>query len=114
MDERSLKYSIRRIREEMNLTQEEFAEELGIDASTYWRLEEGRTRLVSPYLYKIAEYASISLEGLLLGRERAKALEESEDCREKIISQRKFYENLLEEREATIRNLNKYIKTLQK
>ncbi|NLZ50796.1 MAG: helix-turn-helix transcriptional regulator, partial [Rikenellaceae bacterium] len=37
MDEKSLKKRIREIREELRLTQEEFAQELGIDSSTYWR-----------------------------------------------------------------------------
>ena len=39
MDEQSLKENIRRIREDLGMTQEEFAQELGIDTSTYWRLE---------------------------------------------------------------------------
>lgn len=114
MDERSLKNNIRLIREDLHLTQEEFAQELGIDASTYWRLEEGRTRLVCPYLYKIAEYASLDIEDLLIGRGISKMLEESENSTEKIETQRKFYEQLLEEKDATIRNLNNYINTLQK
>ncbi|MGI6312950.1 MAG: helix-turn-helix domain-containing protein [Candidatus Cryptobacteroides sp.] len=114
MDEKSLKKRIREIREELRLTQEEFAQELGIDSSTYWRLEDGRTRIISPYLYKIAEYAGLSIEELIVGKQIAKALEESQDYREKIESQRKFYESLLEEKDATIRNLNNYINTLQK
>ena len=114
MDDRSLKKSIRKIREDLRLTQEEFAQELGIDASTYWRLEDGRTRLISQYLYRIADYAGLSIEEIVVGKQVAQALEESQDYNEKLDTQRKFYESLLEEKEATIRNLNNYIKTLQK
>ena len=114
MDERTLKNRIRRVREDLHMTQEEFAQELGIDTSTYWRLEEGPTKIISPYLYKIASYASVKIEELLVGKEVATALEESEDCLGKLDRQREFYENLLSEKESTIRNLNKYIEKLQK
>lgn len=114
MDERSLKKHLRRVREDLGMTQEEFAQELGIDASTYWRLEEGKTRLISQYLYKIADYAKMSVADLVAGRDVESILEESADMREKLDSQREFYEQKLAERDATIANLNRLIESLQK
>lgn len=114
MDERSLKNHLRRVREDLGMTQEEFAQELGIDASTYWRLEEGKTRLISQYLYKIADYAKMSVADLVAGRDVESILEESADMREKLDSQREFYEQKLAERDATIANLNRLIESLQK
>ena len=114
MDERSLKKHLRRVREDLGMTQEEFAQELGIDASTYWRLEEGKTRLISQYLSKIADYAKMSVADLVAGRDVESILEESADMREKLDSQREFYEQKLAERDATIANLNRLIESLQK
>ena len=114
MDERELKNHIRRVREDLGMTQDEFARELGIDTSTYWRLEEGKTRLVSPYLYRIAEYAKMSLADLVAGRDVERLLEESSDMREKLDGLREYYEQKLAERDATITNLNRLIGSLQK
>ena len=113
MDERELKNHIRRVREDLGMTQDEFAHELGIDTSTYWRLEEGKTRLVSPYLYRIAEYAKMSLADLVAGRDVERLLEESSDMRGKLDGLREYYEQKLAERDATITNLNRLIGSLQ-
>ena len=114
MDEQNLKENIRRIREDLGMTQEEFAQELGIDTSTYWRLEEGKTRIISPYLYRIAKLARIDISDLVAGKDVGRILEESEDIKEKLAAQRDFYEQKLRERDATISNLNKLIESLQK
>lgn len=114
MDERILKNHIRRVREDLGLTQEEFAMELGIDTSTYWRLEDGKTRLISRYLYKIAEHAKMTVADLVAGRDVERILEESAGLRDKLDSQRAYYEQKLAERDATIANLNRLIESLQK
>ena len=114
MDERSLKDHIRHIREDLGMTQEEFALELGIDGSTYWRLEEGRTRLISPYLYKIADFARMEVADLVAGKNLGRILEESEDMKEKLEAQKDFYEQKLSERDATIANLNHLIASMRK
>lgn len=114
MDERSLKNTIRRIREDLGLTQEEFAQELGMDASTYWRLEEGRTHIISENFYRIVRYAGLTMEEALVGKDAARVLREAEDYPGKLDAMREFYEKQLAEKDTTIRNLNKYIGTLQK
>ena len=114
MDERSLKENIRRVREDLGMTQEEFALELGIDASTYWRLEDGGTRNISRYVYKIAKLARMDVADIMLGRNLKELMEEAEGAREKLDGQREFYEQKLAERDATIANLNKLIDSLQK
>ena len=114
MDERFIKEQIRHIRESLGMTQDEFAQELGIDPSTYWRLEEGSTRLISQYLYRIADFARIQLADLISGHNINLMLQETADAKEKLESQREYYEGKLAERDATIANLNKLIESLQK
>lgn len=114
IDDKSIKRTIRRIREERGLSQEAFAQELGMDSSTLWRLEEGRTHIISPHVYRIAEFAGMKVEDLIMGKDVAGTLEEARDSREKIEALKAFYEKELENRDDIIRNLNKYIKTFQK
>ena len=114
IDDKSIKGAIRRIREERDLSQEAFAQELGIDTSTYWRLEEGRTHIISPHVYRIAEYAGMTVEDLIFGKDVTGTLEEARDIREQLEALKAFYEKEIGDRDEIIRNLNKYIKTLQK
>ena len=56
----------------------------------------------------------MSVADLVAGRDVESILEESADMREKLDSQREFYEQKLAERDATIANLNRLIESLQK
>ena len=114
IDERSIKANIRRIREEMGLTQEAIAQELEIESSTYWRLEEGTTQVINRNVYKIAKLADISVEDLVVGDEVSRKLRDADDSREKLETLRAFYEKKLQEKDELVTNLNNYIKTLQK
>lgn len=106
MDERSLKAAIRSLREEMNLTHDQFAEMLGIDSSTLWRLEDGNTRILNKYIYRISKKTGRSVPEILLGREKAGILEDSHDVKEQIAALKDYYESV-------IANLNDYIKVLK-
>ncbi len=114
IDERSIKANIRRIREEMGLTQEALAQELDIESSTYWRLEEGTTQIINRNAYRIARLAGIAVEDLIVGDDVSGKLREADDSQEKLETLRTFYENKLQEKDELITNLNNYIKTLQK
>ena len=114
IDERSIKANIRRIREEMGLTQEAIAQELDIESSTYWRLEEGTTQVINRNVYRIARLAGIAVEDIVVGNEVSRKLRDADDSREKLEAMRDFYEKKLQEKDELVTNLNNYIKTLQK
>ena|GEM_PF-1129641 len=116
MDERSIKKSIKRIREEMGYSQEEMAGELGFsDGSSYWRFEDGSTRIINRKLYRFAEISGHPVEEILLGSPLSAVLEDQsakEAESEKIKELRLYYENRLAKKDETIANLNDYIKSL--
>lgn len=114
IDERSIKANIRRIRERMGLTQEAIAQELDIESSTYWRLEEGTTQVINRNVYRIARLADIAVEDLVVGDEVSRKLRDADDSQEKLEALRAFYEKKLQEKDELVTNLNNYIKTLQK
>lgn len=114
IDERSIKANIRRIREEMGLTQEAIAQELDMESSTYWRLEEGTTQVLNRNVYRIAKLAGVAVEDLVVGGDVSRKLLDADDTREKLETMRDFYEKKLQEKDELVTNLNNYIKTLQK
>ena len=65
MDNQSVKMNIRRLRERMNLTQEEMADLCGISISNYVRIESGPAQLLSKSLEKIAEATHVPIQELL-------------------------------------------------
>lgn len=67
VDNQSVKFNIRKLREQMNLTQEAMADLCGISISNYVRIESGPARLISKSLEQIAEAAHVPLETLLTG-----------------------------------------------
>ena len=106
MDERTIKASIKRLREELGATQEDFSASLGMDASTYWRLEEGNTRIVNKNIYRIAKRTGRSVEEVLFGTEGLSLLREDGRAEEQIAALKEYYESV-------IANLNDYIRILK-
>ena len=106
MDERSIKAAIKGLREELGVTQDVFAEGLNMDTSTYWRFEEGNTRIINPNIYKIAERTGRRVEEILLGREGVAELREEGRGEEQIRALKEHYETI-------ISNLNDYIRILK-
>lgn len=106
MDERSIKAAIKGLREELGVTQELFAESLEMDTSTYWRFEEGGTRIINRNIYRIAQKTGRSVEEVLLGRERIAELRDEGRGQEQINAVKEHYE-------AIIANLNDYIRILK-
>ncbi|AQQ55425.1 helix-turn-helix domain-containing protein [Planococcus lenghuensis] len=56
---------IRILREQRNLSDGEFAKELGIAKSTVWAYEDGKKLLTVPHLIRIAEFLGVSADSLL-------------------------------------------------
>ena len=51
----------------MLLTQEDVAEALGMDRTTYRNLEKGKARILNPHLESLAEVLQTSVLGLIMG-----------------------------------------------
>lgn len=62
----TLNHKIRQLRLNKNLTQLYVAEELGIDAANYSRLERGETHVTVERIIKIAEIFEVDLSDLLV------------------------------------------------
>ena len=67
VDNQSVKINIRKLREQLNLTQEAMADLCGISISNYVRIESGPARLISKSLEQIAEATHTPIESLLTG-----------------------------------------------
>ena len=106
MDERTIKAAVKSLREELGATQDVFAEALGMDTSTYWRFEEGNTRILNPNIYKIARHTGRDVEEILLGRARIAELRDEGRGQEQIEALKAHYE-------AIIDHLNDYIRMLK-
>ncbi|MCL2494132.1 MAG: helix-turn-helix domain-containing protein [Oscillospiraceae bacterium] len=57
--------TIRRLRKERNLTQQQMADYLQIDRSTYAYYESGRTRLNIDFIVKLAHFYKVSYATLI-------------------------------------------------
>ena len=69
MNDKDIKNRIARYRREHNLSQAEIAERLSISQTAYYKIEKGKTALISEHLPKIADALDLSEEALVLGYE---------------------------------------------
>ena len=68
--------NLRNLREKYNLTQQQIADELGIQRPTYSRYEKGERQPNYNLLIKIADYFNISVDYLLGKEENSQSLDE--------------------------------------
>ncbi|MBQ9887954.1 MAG: helix-turn-helix transcriptional regulator [Bacteroidales bacterium] len=61
--------NVRKLRDRLGMTQEEFAEYSGVSREEISRIENGRKRIVSTSLYKIASATGIDVRQLMAGLE---------------------------------------------
>ena len=109
MTEQSIKHNILKVRESLNLTQEEMAKMIGFSRQAYINLEHGGTSLVNKWLFRMSEATGVELEVFLLGfdpRERSiSQLKDIESYGEKLhLMQEKFnmMERLMDEKEKAL------------
>ena len=109
MTEQSIKHNILKVRESLNLTQEEMAKMIGLSRQAYINLEHGGTSLVNKWLFRMSEATGVELEVFLLGfdpRERSiSQLKDIESYGEKLhLVQEKFnmMERLMDEKEKAL------------
>jgi transcriptional regulator with XRE-family HTH domain len=67
MDNDSVKKNITKVRKNLKFTQQEMADRIGLSRIAYRNIENGRTKLISDNISKIASVADISREELVLG-----------------------------------------------
>lgn len=64
-----IKTNLIKLRNDLNLSQIDLADQIGISRNTYRNIEVGKTCLVHKSLDKIARHLGVSPEGLILGYE---------------------------------------------
>ena len=67
MDNDSIKRNIRKLRIENNLSMREMATIMGISFNAYRNIEKGATVLIDSIVFKMAEWARVSPEEIILG-----------------------------------------------
>ncbi len=133
MNNDSVKKNLERIRTEKKLSQEEMAGVLGVARNTYRNIEKGDTKLISDTVMKVAEWAGLTPEEVVLGylpvEDRDGALRDAreqmdkriarltDDYEEKLARSRKeiaLLRDLIKEKDDNIRNLKSWIAILEK
>ena len=122
MDNTSIKFNIRKIRKENNLTQEEMAHKLGISLTAYRDLETGKTSMMSGHISRIASLLNSSAEEIVLGYRPVQmpmeSLKEMETGYEKRIAELEkeveYLKKLIKSQEDIIETKTQIIEMLQK
>ena len=85
------KHEIQKLRQNFNLTQEQFAEKCGVSRQAVAKWEKGETIPSLSVLAKLSNTFNVSIDQLILGRNRevgdldSKHVREGEQCKEAII-----------------------------
>lgn len=123
MDSKAIKNNIRKIREDLHLTQQEMAEKLNISRTAFRQLESGSTRLYSHYITDIANLVGCTEEECLLGYvpnenpdpvvceqsfEIEKLTARNFDL-EKEVNLLRDYNRILEQSNRTLENINNHL-----
>ena len=133
MNNDTVKKNLENIRISNNLSQGEMAIALGIARNTYRNIEKGSTRLISDTVMKVAEWAGMTPEEVVLGyfpvKDRDNVLKETrerynsriaaltEEYEARLKHQREELElikELVKEKDDNIRNLKSWIRILEK
>lgn len=115
MNNDTVKKNLENIRLNKKLSQEEMANVLGVARNTYRNIEKGRTKLISDTVMKVAEWAEITPEEVVLGYvpldEKDSVLKETrERLNERIRVLTEEYEAKLERQRTEIDLLRELIK----
>ena len=115
MDNDSIKQNLLKIRLERNLSQGEMADVLGIARNTYRNIEKGSTKLISDNVMKIAGWAGITPEELVLGyAPEKKSVNRLKDAREQFNNRIKDLTDDYEARLDRLRYENSLLRDLLK
>lgn len=107
--------NIRRVRRDMHLSQEEIADRMGIQRSTYGNFERGKTNLLCPNMVKFSEAVGLTAEEILCAGSSGRGgfLNEGDledrlyDLSEELKAQRRIIEALSGKIDKLVRQLGK-------
>lgn len=133
MDNESIKKNIMKLRLEHDLSQVKMADALGIARNSYRNVEKGKTRMISDTVMKVAVWAGITPEEVVLGylpseagsamlrdareqfNNRVKGLvDEFESKLDALRKENGLLKDLNKEKDDNIRNLKSMVALLQK
>lgn len=133
MNNDTVKKNLENIRLNRKLSQEEMANVLGVARNTYRNIEKGRTKLISDTVMKVAEWAEITPEEVVLGyvpiddkdsvlketrerlNERIRVLTEEYEAKlERQRTEIEFLRELNKEKDDNIRSLKSWVAILEK
>ena len=114
MDEVSVKKNVREIRLSLHLSQQEMADRLGVSRTAYRNFENGRTRVFSEYVSKLAEISGKTEEEIVFGAEAGAMegiLREGMDCDARIRALTDEYEQRLQAMREEMEHLRELIRS---
>lgn len=134
MDNESIKKNLLKVRLEHNMSQEDMAEVLGVARNTYRSIEKGSTKLISDTVMKVADWAGMEPEEIVLGympseekgSQKLKDVRERFNLRVKTITdeyenrlellrkENDMFKDLLKEKDENIRTLRSMVALLEK
>ena len=115
MDNDSIKKNLLRLRLERNMSQEDMAEVLGVARNTYRSIEKGKTHLISDTILKVADWAGVEPEEVVLGyMPMEKGTQKLKDARERFNLRVKNITDEYEGKLELLRNENTMLKDLLK
>jgi len=113
MDNNSIKKNLLKVRLDHNLSQADMADILGVARNTYRNIEKGSTRLISDTVQKVAEWAGMTPEELVLGYTPSeKGNQKLTDVRERYNSRIKTLTEDYESQLERLRNENSLLKEI--
>lgn len=134
MDNESIKKNLLKLRLEHNMSQEDMAEVLGVARNTYRSIEKGSTKLISDTVMKVADWAGMEPEEIVLGYmpSEEKGSQKLKDARERynlrvktitdeyenrlelLRKENDMFKDLLKEKDENIRTLRSMVALLEK
>lgn len=134
MDNESIKKNLLKVRLEHNMSQEDMAEVLGVARNTYRSIEKGSTKLISDTVMKVADWAGMEPEEIVLGYmpSEEKGSQKLKDARERynlrvktitdeyenrlelLRKENDMFKDLLKEKDENIRTLRSMVALLEK
>ena len=134
MDNESIKKNLLKLRLEHNMSQEDMAEVLGVARNTYRSIEKGSTKLISDTVMKVADWAGMEPEEIVLGYmpSEEKGSQKLKDARERynlrvktitdeyenrlelLRKENDMFKDLLKEKDENIRTLKSMVALLEK
>lgn len=115
MNSESVSRNVREYRIGHSMTQQQMADRLGITREAYSRIENGITKLISDYIFRISEILDVSPQDLIMGEDAPSRdgllMEARGEMEDRLIHMSNEYERKLEARDTEIASLRELCDT---